>query len=58
MRFFGNTRELNYLTHIVCRLFERQDVPADSDKKVCFMCCVPRVFFTAALLSCTPVILI
>lgn len=31
--YFGHNPELNYLTHVVCRLYERVDLPHDSDKK-------------------------
>lgn len=34
LKYFGQLTELNYLTHIVCRLFERRDLPDDSDSKV------------------------
>ena len=35
LNYFGHLAELNYLTHIVCRLYERLDVPADSERRVC-----------------------
>lgn len=34
LNYFGHVSELNYLTHIVCRLYERLDIPADSDRRV------------------------
>eukprot|EP00048_Salpingoeca_helianthica_P003890 m.71548 g.71548 ORF g.71548 m.71548 type:complete len:1135 (+) comp12954_c0_seq1:1094-4498(+) len=47
--YFANLTELNYLTHIVCRLYERPDLPEGSDDKY-----FVEWLFTPGMTLCNP----